>query len=83
MHERGKSAKTRANREMALMRPMSNRAIALEICTGTNRCQRVDKFVEKGRNQYLTDEELRAVWNAACELLRDTQSGNCTMKIRR
>ena len=82
MHERGKSAKTRADRELALMRHMSNRAIALDIYAGTNRCQHVDKFVEKGCSRYLTDDELRAVWNAACELLRGTQSGNCIMKIR-
>ena len=72
MHERGKSAKTRANRELALMRHMFNRAIALEIYTGTNPCQRVDKFVEKGRSRYVTDDELRAVWNASCLPLRDT-----------
>ena len=50
MHERGKSAKTRANRELALMRHMFNRAIALEVIPGPNPCAHVDKFVEKGRS---------------------------------
>ena len=72
MHERGKSAKTRANRELALMRHMFNRAIALEFYGGSNPCEHVDKFVEKGRSRYVTDDELRAVWNVACQPLRDT-----------
>ena len=72
MHERGKSAKTRANRELALMRHMFNRAIALEVFPGSNPCEHVDKFAEKGRSRYVTDDELRAVWNAACQPLRDT-----------
>ena len=72
MHERGKTARTRANRELGLMRHMFNRAIALEIYGGSNPCEHVDKFVEKGRSRYVTDDELRAVWNAACQPLRDT-----------
>lgn len=54
------------------MRHIFNRAIALEIYSGANPCEHVDKFVEKGRSRYVTDDELRAVWNAACQPLRDT-----------
>lgn len=71
---RGASAKVRANREVALLSHMLNRAREWGLMTIPNPCQGVRKFKEHGRDRYVSDEEYVAVWQAGDALVKDTMA---------
>lgn len=62
---RGKTAKTRANREKALFSHIWNYARSMGYTNKINPCQGVKGFTEKGRDTYVEDEVYRAIWSAA------------------
>lgn len=68
---RGQSAKTRANREKSLFSHIWNKARSWGITDLPNPCAGIKGFSEKGRDIYIEDEVLQAVWEAADEPLRD------------
>lgn len=69
--EEPRLATTRANREIALMSAVWNWGRDTGRTTLPNPCLGVKRNREEGRDRYVTDEELQAVWEAACEPLRD------------
>lgn len=69
---RGAAARTRANREVALLSHMLNRAREWGMMLQPNPCAGVKKFKEPGRDRYVSDEEYVAVWRAGDQLVRDT-----------
>jgi integrase len=71
LHERGKQAKTRANREVALLSHIFSKAIEWEIISTANPCAGIPRFAEQARERYVTDEEFALVWSAAAQLLQD------------
>ncbi len=68
---RGKTAKVRANREKALFSHIWNMARAWGITDKANPCAGIKGFTETGRDIYVEDAILKAVWNAADVPLRD------------
>lgn len=68
---RGQTAKTRANREKALFSHIWNMARAWGLTNAPNPCTGIKGFSESGRDIYVEDNVLNAVWQAACEPLRD------------
>lgn len=71
MDWRGKQAKTRANREKALFSHIWNMARAWGITDQPNPCSGIKGFSEPGRDIYIEDEILEAVWQAGDQALRD------------
>ena len=69
--EEPRLATTRANREIALMSAVWNWGRDTGRTNLPNPCEGVKRNKETGRDRYVTDEELQAVWEAACEPLRD------------
>lgn len=68
---RGKTAKVRANREKALFSHIWNMARAWGITDKPNPCAGIKGFTEMGRDIYIEDAVLDAVWNAADVAMRD------------
>lgn len=66
-----KLAKTRANREIALFSDIWNWGREAGMMKLPNPRGGVTLHKEVGRDRYVTDEELSAVWLCACEPLRD------------
>jgi integrase len=66
-----RSAKTRANREIALLSHVFNIAREWGLCQQANPCQGVRKNKEKVRDYYANDAVWAAVYKAACHELRD------------
>ena len=71
MDWRGKTAKVRANREKALFSHIWNMARAWGITDQPNPCAGIKGFSERGRDIYIEDEVLEAVWEAGDQALRD------------
>ncbi|MBI5918663.1 MAG: tyrosine-type recombinase/integrase [Nitrosomonadales bacterium] len=69
---RGKEAKTRANREKALLSHIWNKAREWGLTDLPNPCAGVKGFRETGRDIYIEDEVMEAVWQAAEQPLRDS-----------
>lgn len=69
-----KLATTRANREVALFSAIWNWGRGIGMTDLPNPCDGVKRNTEKGRDRYVTDEEFEAVYEAACEPLRDALS---------
>lgn len=69
---RGATAKTRANREKALLSHIWNFARSVGMTTLPNPCRGVRGFTEKGRKDvYIDDEVFGAVYTCANQSLRD------------
>lgn len=68
---RGVTAKVRANREKALFSHIWNMARAWGVTALPNPCAGIKGFSEKGRDIYIEDNILDAVWQAADVPLRD------------
>lgn len=68
---RGQTAKIRANREKALFSHIWNMARAWGITAMANPCAGIKGHTETGRDIYIEDNVLEAVWNAADVPLRD------------
>lgn len=68
---RGQQARTRANREKALLSHIFNQARAWGYTNAQNPCAGIKGHRETGRDRYVTDAEYLAVWNAADADLRD------------
>jgi integrase len=68
---RGQQARTRANREKALLSHIFNQARAWGYTDAPNPCAGVRGHRETGRDRYVSDAEYLAVWNAADADLRD------------
>jgi len=68
---RSQTAKVRANREKALFSHIWNMARAWEITDKPNPCAGIKGFSEPGRDIYIEDNVLEAVWNTADIALRD------------
>lgn len=68
---RGQTAKVRANREKALFSHIWNMARAWELTDQPNPCAGIKGFTETGRDIYIEDTVLSAVWEAADIALRD------------
>ena len=71
LDKRGQNAKTRANREKALLSHVFNKAREWGYTDAPNPCQGVKGFTERGRDRYVTDAEFAAVWAKADQTLRD------------
>ena len=69
--EEPRLATSRANREIALLSAIWNWGRDTGRTTLPNPCAGVKRHREHGRDRYVTDEELQAVWDVACEPLRD------------
>lgn len=65
------SARTRANREIALFSHIFNKAREWGYTSNTNPCVGVKKFKEIGRTNYVDDQLFCKVWNAADQPMRD------------
>jgi len=68
---RGKTAKTRANREKALFSHIWNMARSWGLTNQPNPCAGIKGFSEPGRDIYIENNVLDAVWQAADQPLRD------------
>jgi len=66
-----RSAKTRANREIALLSHVFNIAREWGLCEQANPCMGVRKNKEKPRDYYANDTVWAAVYQHACHELRD------------
>lgn len=71
MDWRGKTARIRANREKALFSHIWNTARAWSITDQPNPCAGIKGFTETGRDIYIEDSILDAVWQAADAPVRD------------
>lgn len=72
MDWRGQTAKTRANREKALLSHIWNFARAKGITALPNPCRGIEGFAERGRKDvYIEDEIYNAVYEAGNQTLRD------------
>lgn len=69
--EEPRLAKTRANREIALMSAIWNWGRDTGRTNLPNPCEGVRRNREEGRDRYVTDEELAAVWEVADDPLQD------------
>ena len=68
---RGAEAKTRANREKALFSHVFNCAREWGYTAAPNPCRGVKGHKLQARDVYVTDAQLKAVWQAASDGLRD------------
>ena len=68
---RGATARTRANREKALFSHIWNMARAWGVTDKPNPCAGIKGFSEQGRDIYIENDILEAVWRVACAPLRD------------
>lgn len=68
---RGKTAKTRANREKALLSSIWNFARDKGYTSLPNPCAGIKGFKEAGRDVYVEEAEYRAIWDKADPVLRD------------
>lgn len=68
---RGQQARTRANREKALLSHIFNQARAWGYTEAPNPCAGIKGHRETGRDRYVSDAEYQAVWTAADADLRD------------
>lgn len=68
---RGQSARTRANREKALLSHVFNMAREWGYTNAANPCAGVRGHKTPGRDRYVTEAEYQALWNAATQPLRD------------
>lgn len=68
---RGKTAKTRANREKALLSHIFNFAREKGITANPNPCRGVQGFEEPGRDVYVEDDVFSLVYQAANQSLKD------------
>ena len=68
---RGKTAKTRANREKALFSHIWNMARSWGLTDKPNPCAGIKGFTETGRDVYVEDTVFQAVWDASDVALRD------------
>ena len=66
-----KDSPIRANREKALLSHMFNKAREWGYTDNINPCAGVKGYKEKGRNVYVSDDEYKAIWNAAEHPLRN------------
>ena len=66
LDKRGESAEVRANREIAVMSHIFNRAREWGYVNSSNPCAGIRKFKEKGREIYVSDTEYKRVWDQAC-----------------
>lgn len=66
-----RQAKVAGNREVATLSLVFNWARERGITAAPNPCVGVRKNTEAGRDNYVTDEQYRSVWNAACTELQD------------
>ena len=66
LDKRGESAEVRANREIAVMSHIFNRAREWGYLDSTNPCAGVRKFKETGREIYVSDADYKRVWDQAC-----------------
>lgn len=71
LDKRGQKAKSRANRERALLSHVFNKAREWGYTDATNPCQGVKGFSESGRDRYVADDEFLAVYKCADDLLKD------------
>lgn len=71
LDKRGEQAKSRANREKALLSHIINKAREWGYTDAPNPCQGVKGFKESGRDRYVSDAEFQAVWEKADQTLRD------------
>jgi hypothetical protein len=69
--EQPKLAKTRANREIALLSDVFNFARERGFTTMPNPCTGVERNQERGRDRYPEDEEFDAIYAEGDELLQD------------
>lgn len=69
--ERPVPAKVRANREIALFSDIWNWGRDTGATTLPNPCDGITRHKETGRDRYVDNSELAAVWDASCEPLRD------------
>lgn len=68
---RGKSATTRANRERALLSLLWNCARQWGYTDRANPCTGIKGFAEEGRHIYILDAVYDAVYDAACQPVKD------------
>lgn len=68
---RGEKAKTRANREKALLSHIFNMARSWGYTDAPNPCAGVKGHKEAGRDRYVTDDEFEAVYRAAHYTVQD------------
>lgn len=68
---RGRTARVRANREKALFSHIWNTARAWGITDKPNPCAGIKGFTETGRDIYIEDAVLEAVWQASDVAMRD------------
>lgn len=68
---RGAVAKTRANREKALLSHIFNKAREWGYTDAPNPCAGVKGFSEPGRDKYVEESEFRAVYAQACVPVRN------------
>ena len=66
LDKRGESAEVRANREIAVMSHIFNRAREWGYLDSSNPCAGIRKFKEKGREIYVSDADYKRVWDQAC-----------------
>jgi len=67
----GTEGTVRANREKALFSHIWNKAREWGLTDRANPCEGVKGFKELGRDNYIDDIIYKAVWDAACEPLRN------------
>lgn len=68
---RGEASKVQANREIAVLSTIFNRAREWGYTDKTNPCEGVRRHKERPRAMYVTDDTYRAVWNQADGPTRD------------
>lgn len=68
---RGEKAKTRANREKALLSHIFNMARSWGYTDAPNPCAGVKGYKEAGRDRYVSDAEFKAVYDAAHYTVQD------------
>lgn len=71
LDRRGKDARTRANREKALLSHIFNKAREWGYTDAPNPCAGVKGFPEPGRDKYVEEAEFRAVYAQACVPVRN------------
>jgi integrase len=68
---RGQTATIRANREIALLSSVLNRVREWGMMEQPNPCAGARKHREQGRDRYVSDDELRAVYSEADQAVRN------------
>jgi integrase len=69
-----RSSKISANREIAVLSTVFNRAREWGHTRAANPCAGVRRNQERGRDKYITDEEYRRLYRAADPILRDAMA---------